>query len=123
MVVLACLYSLKSNNNEDAKLNFKIELANLIFKRKYPEKYLSNLLKFIDVLLYVSDELKENLFYEKVMKMAKTKEEKQIIGNFEHFVIKKEKLDTAKKMLREGEPVEKIIKYTGLSKTEIEKIK
>ena len=123
VVVLASLFSLKSNNNEDMKLNFKIELAKLLFKRNYSTKYFSDLLKFIDVLLLVSDEMKDNLFYEEVRKMAKTKEEKEVIGNFERFVIKKEKLDTAKIMLKNNEPIEKIVKYTGLKKEEIEKLK
>jgi predicted transposase/invertase (TIGR01784 family) len=34
---------------------------------------------------------------------------------------KEEKIEIAKQMLKDGEPIEKIIKYTGLSKEDIEK--
>jgi len=37
--------------------------------------------------------------------------------------VKKEKLDIAQTMKRDNEPVEKIIKYTGLTRDEIETIK
>ncbi len=37
--------------------------------------------------------------------------------------IKEFQIEVAKKMLSEGEPAEKIIKYTGLSKLEIGKLK
>ena len=36
---------------------------------------------------------------------------------------KEEKLEIAKGMKKDNEPIEKIMKYTGLSKAEIEKIK
>ena len=36
---------------------------------------------------------------------------------------RKEKFETAKKMVADGEPVEKIIRYTGLTSEEIESLK
>lgn len=122
LVVLACLYSLKSKENGDKKLKFKIELAKLLFKRNYSDKYFFNLLKFIDVLLN-TDEIKNNLFYGEVKKMALAEGKKEIIGGFESVIIKKGKKEMAIIMIKENEPIDKIIKYTELTKEEIEQLK
>jgi len=39
------------------------------------------------------------------------------------YILTQEKIEIAKNMLKDGEPVDKIIKYTGLSVNEIEELK
>ncbi len=60
-------------------------------------------------------------------KMAKTKEDKEIIGNYDRFVIKKaehnKEIEIAKKLIKMSLEISKISEATGLTKEEIEKIK
>ncbi len=59
--------------------------------------------------------------------MAKTKEDKEIIGNYDRFVIKKaehnKEIEIAKKLIKMSLEISKISEATGLTKEEIEKIK
>lgn len=59
--------------------------------------------------------------------MATTKEKKEIVGNFERYVIKKaehdKELEIAKKLKLKGMSFEDISEITGLKINEIEKLK
>ena len=82
---------------------------------------------------------------EKGMQLQKAKDE-EIMGNIAHhwlqegiekgmqlqkakdmevaeYIVKAEKITLVKKMLTDKEPIEKILKYTGLTKKEIEQLK
>jgi predicted transposase YdaD len=65
-----------------------------------------------------SDELKPTPGYLEVERVQK---EAQRIG--EEIGEKNRTIEMAKAMKKEGEPIEKISKYTGLSKEEIEQLK
>jgi len=107
LVVLATLYSIKSNNNKDLHFEFKLRLAELLFKRNYSEKYYYELLTFIDVLLD-TDVLKSELFYLEVNKMATKQKKKEIICNLEKIIIKKGIEKGLKQGIEEGKKQGKI---------------
>lgn len=54
---------------------------------------------------------------EKGMQFQKAKDMEVV-----EYIIKAEKITLAKKMLTDKEPIEKILKYTGLTKGEIKKL-
>lgn len=120
-IILAVLYSLKSKNNQKRKLNFKIELMKILISKNYSEEDILELFEFINLFLSFSSEKYDNLFYEELEKMPKTKE-KDILNSFEKFMLKKGKKEIALNMLKNNEPIEKVCSYTGLSKKEVEEL-
>jgi hypothetical protein len=125
VVILATKYLIESKNKEDIKLKFKVKLAELLLQRNYNRNEIIEVFNFIDVLLELKNENNRNIYYEEVSKMTKTKN-KEIIGDFQKMAMKegglKKQTEIAKKMKKNNEPIEKIIDYTGLSKTAIEKL-
>lgn len=74
--------------------------------------------------------MKNELFYQEVDNMAKTKETKAPIGSYKRLVIEKglkegqeiKTKELAQKMKNEGLDINLIIKITGLNKEEISKL-
>ena len=70
----------------------------------------------VDVLKYISKSEIERIAYEDEI-LAEIDQEAEY-----DYRLKKEKIEMAKEMLSDGEPIPKIIKYTKLTKAEIEKL-
>lgn len=123
LVVLASLYYLESKKDENKRYDFKIQLTKLLLEKKYKKRDINELFDFIDVLMSFQSTKLEDKFYQEVdEKMPKVKE-KELIGGFKKVTIKKKMFEVAKEMMKDNEPIEKIMKYTGLSIEEIEKLK
>lgn len=132
-VVLAVLYSLKSKDNQKTKLNFKVELTKLLINKKYSEEDILELFEFINLFLSFKNEKYDNLFYEELDKMPKTKE-KEVLNSFEKFMMKKlqhkvkdntnDKINKiAINLLKESSKVDFVSKVTGLTIAEVEELK
>lgn len=141
LVVLASFYYLESKKDENKRYNFKLELTSLLFEKGYVDQDIKELLDFIDILVKFKTEDLENKYLKEVDVMSKTKD-KPLIGNYNKMLIERGKLEgvkegvekgvkegiekqstkTAKKMLKNKEPIEKIMEYTGLKKKEIENL-
>ncbi len=118
LIVLSSLYLLEAKTSEKKKLNFKIKLIQLLFSKNYSDEYILELLDFIDVLISLNKELNRELFDLEVKKMAKLKDKEELIGDLKKVAITK----IAIEMKKNNEPIEKIIKYTHLTRKEIEKL-
>jgi predicted transposase/invertase (TIGR01784 family) len=124
-VVLAVLYSLKAKDNQKTKLDFKIKLTKLLLEKNYNQEEIEELFEFINLFLSFSNEKYDNLFYEELEKMPKTKE-KEALNSFEKFLLKKgknqEKVEIAINTLKEGASIEFTSKITGLTLKEVEEL-
>ena len=78
----------------------------------------------------IKDQKIRREFYKEVMGMSVKENVKFELTDFEEVALemasekirKEEKFEMARKMNAKGEPIEKIIEYTGLSREEIEKL-
>jgi hypothetical protein len=122
LVILATKYAIESKKKEDIKLNFKIKLAKLLLQRNYNREEIIEIFKFIDVLLELKNESNRKIYYQEVMEMAKTKNKVEIVTDFEKVGMKKRDYEIAKKLKEEGIDIKIIVKSTGLTKSEIEKL-
>lgn len=121
LVILATLYYLESKKDDKKRYTFKIELTKLLSERGYKRKDIYELFDFIDVLMSFSDSKLEDLFCKEIEQMPKVKDLKPI-GGYKKSVMKLRSMEIAKNMLKEGINIETIIKVTGLTKEEIEKL-
>lgn len=87
-------------------------------KKDYKIEKILTLFKFINVLLKINSEIRKNIFYEEVKKMALSEKKLRIISDYDSVVIKKEMLEVAKKMKNKKIDLKTIIEITGLSKEE-----
>ena len=123
MVILAGLYTLKSKRKDDLRYEFKKKLFKLLLGRGYSKKKIKNIFEFLDGILFLPndlelmfrDDIKESIGGDKVM----TKE----LTNLYQVGKSEGKLEIAKMMLKDNEEIDKIMKYTQLSKEQIEAIK
>ena len=126
MVVNAQLrsYELKKAGNKK-KSTVKWELIRQCYERGYTKKRIDALLKFIDWLIHIPDDLNKQL----TKKISKLEEEYKMpyVTSWEKIAKKEgEKIgeenkakDTAKRMLEDDVSIENIAKYTGLTEKEI----
>ncbi len=64
LVVLAAKRSLESRRDEEKRFAFKRELMRLLLKKGYDRKRVIQIFRFLDGVLALSDEMKEQLIYE-----------------------------------------------------------
>ncbi|MFN8575240.1 MAG: hypothetical protein U0354_00135 [Candidatus Sericytochromatia bacterium] len=121
-VVLSVLYSLKAKNNQKTKLGFKVELTKLLINKKYSEEDILELFEFINLFLNFKNEKYDNLFYEELDKMPKTKE-KESLSSYDKFLLKKRNHEIVINMLKIGLDIKVISQATDLTVTEIEELK
>lgn len=121
-VVLAVLYSLKAKNNQKTKLVFKVELTKILISKKYSEEDILELFEFINLFLSFSNEKYDNLFYEELEKMPKTKE-RESLNSYDKFLVKKRNSEIAINLLKEGSKIEFVSKITGLTIKQVEELK
>ncbi len=125
MVVNAQLksYELKKAGNKK-KSTIKWELIRQCYERGYKKKRIDALLKFIDWLIRIPDDLNKQL----TKKISKLEEEYKMpyVTSWEKIAKKegeeKKAKDTAKRMLEDGVSIENIAKYTGLTEKEIKSL-
>lgn len=125
IVILSTLYYLETKKSDEKRYNFKLEVSKLLLKKGYKRKDVYELLEFIGILLKFKDEKLEEKYLEELEKMPNTKE-REVISGFRKIARKEgrieEKIQMAKIMLKNNEPIEKVVKYTGLTEKEIEKL-
>lgn len=137
LAVLAVKYSIESKNDEDRKFNFKRKLMKLMLQKGYSEDEIINMLRFIDVIIELNDEHKEEILY-KEFKEAREVANNMIITNFEKIAagktwderfkegmekgLEKGRMETAKKMMEDKVDINLIVKYTGLMIEEIKEL-
>jgi predicted transposase/invertase (TIGR01784 family) len=138
MVVKAQLksYELKKADN-NKKSSVKWELIRECYNKGYSKKAIDTLFKFFDWIIRLPDDL-ENQLTEKIIKFEEEnkmpyvtswerigkkigEKEGKKIGEKEGLKkgVKKEKFETARRMLNEDFPIETIIKCTELTEEEI----
>jgi hypothetical protein len=129
MVVNAQLksYELKKAGNKK-KSTVKWELIRQCYERGYTKRRIDALLKFIDWLIRLPDDLDQQL----TKKINKLEEEYKMpyVTSWERIAKKegekrgekKGMIKTAKKMLEDDVSIENIIKYTGLTEKEIKSL-
>jgi hypothetical protein len=120
-VVLAVLYSLRAKDNQKTKLNFKVDLTKILISKKYSEEDILELFEFINLFLSFKNGKYDNLFYEELDKMPKTKE-KESLSSYDKFILKKRNHEIAINLLEEGSKVELVSKVTGLSIKQVEEL-
>ena len=137
MVVLAQLESFDAKKSDDEnKYKIKFNLMRRCVKKGYGEEYIRDLFRFIDWLIILPGKYEKKL----VQEIIKLKEETKMpyvaswerewekkytrIGKLEGKLegIEKQAKETAKRMLGDDFPIEKIVKYTGLSEEEIKQL-
>lgn len=127
MVVKAQLKSYEAKRSDDKKkFNIKRDLIRQCLERGYARKQIESLIKFIDWIITLSDEL-ENRLSEEISKIEEehnmtyvtsweriAKREGKIEGKREG------KLETAKELLKNGVSIDIISRATGFSREKIE---
>ncbi|BDU50523.1 hypothetical protein [Haliovirga abyssi] len=145
MVVLAGLYTIKSEGKELDRLKFKYQLTKLLLKKGYKREKIEKIFKFLDSLLYLPKELE--LEYEDEVKRLTGGEEQMgitmemtniyqvgIEQGIEQGIERgieqgieqgknREKVEIAIELLKNGIDIKIISTSTGLSVDEIEKLK
>jgi hypothetical protein len=134
MVVIAHLRNFEAKKQDIlGKYSIKTELIRLCFERGYRKKQIASLLKFIDWLILLPEDLDEKLSVEiekikEVQKMPyvtsweRIGEKKGIAKGLEKGEKKGEKkgvINVARRMLSKGVSVEDIIQFTGLPKRSV----
>ena len=130
MVVLAAKYSLKAGNTDNIKIGFKLKLMKLMIQRNYAREQIRYLFKFINGIIKLSDEMKQEIFYKKFKKIAGGTI-MEILTDFEEVAMRKgmekgmekEKIMIAKNLISFDDDIEKIAKVTGLPIQKIKKLK
>ena len=124
-VVLTTLYSLKAKDNQKKKFDFKLKLTKILSKKNYSNETIVELFEFLDLLLSFKSEKLEILFYKEFNKMSNLKE-KEVMGSFSKFLLKKGKKETIIEIVlngnKEGASNEFLSKITKLSIKEVEEI-
>lgn len=120
-VILSVLYSLKAKDNQKTKLNFKLELTKILINKKYSEEDILELFEFINLFLSFKNEKYDNLFYEELDKMPKTKE-KESLNSYDKFILKKRNHEIVINMLKKGYEIKSISEITGLSIKQVEEL-
>ena len=134
LVVKAQLKSLEAKRGDDArKYNIKFELIRELYKQGYDKEGIRSFFDFIDLIIRLPDDLEEKLFDE----ITKIEEDHKMphLATWERTAEKrgeirgekigekrgeiKGKLETARRMLNDDIPVDRIIQYTGLTEEEI----
>jgi predicted transposase/invertase (TIGR01784 family) len=130
LIVKAQLKSLEAKKGDDArKYNIKFALIRELYKQGYDKEGIRSFFDFIDLIIRLPDDLEEKLFDEitkieedhKMPHLAtweRTAEKRGEIRGEKRGEIKG-KLETARRMLNEDIPIDRIIKYTGLTEEEI----
>ena len=109
----------------------------LMLQKGYSEDEIINMLRFIDVIIELNDEHKEEILY-KEFKEAREVANNMIITNFEKIAagktwderfkegmekgMEKGRMETAKKMMEDKVDINLIVKYTGLMIEEIKEL-
>jgi hypothetical protein len=73
LAVLAAKYAIKSKNDDEKKIKFKLKLIRLLFSRGYNREEIISIFRFIDGIMKINDVMKEKLFKEEVMNMEEVK--------------------------------------------------
>ncbi|MEK7434188.1 MAG: hypothetical protein AABZ74_13730, partial [Cyanobacteriota bacterium] len=119
------LYSLKAKDNQKKKFDFKLKLTKILSKKNYSNETIVELFEFLDLLLSFKSEKLEILFYKEFNKMSNLKE-KEVMGSFSKFLLKKGKKETIIEIVlngnKEGASNEFLSKITKLSIKEVEEI-
>ncbi len=125
MIVKAQLrsFELKKAGNKQ-KSSVKWELIRECYEKRYPKEEIRVLIKFLDWLILLPDGLAKKLS----IKIKKLEEDYKMpyVTSFERIGIEKgeknKAIEMAKRMKQDGEPIDKIAKYSGLTVEEIEKL-
>ena len=126
LVVKAQLESLEAKKgNDDRKYNIKFGLIRELYKQGYDKKGIRSFFDFIDLIIRLPDDLEKKLF-EEITKIEEdykmphvTTWERTAEKRGEKIGERKGKLETARRMLNDDMPIDRIIKYTGLTEEEI----
>ena len=131
LVVLTCQYLLKTKNDLDKRLSFKLELIRLAKDKDYDGKQIMNLLKFIDFILILPSKLEQKFQNEIISRYIKPKDmnltESQIeFANKVHIALYgetiKEKVvreETEKFVIEKTISIQKLIKGSDFSDSKI----
>jgi len=137
LVVLAHLKLIEAGKDNEKKFDAKLALIKMLLKKGLDKTSIKELLIFVDWILQLPEKLEikfdeelEKIQEDKLMSYVTTWERRaekkgKIEGKIEGKIAGKieGKIETAKKMILDGLSRDKIIKYTGLSEKEIDKLK
>jgi predicted transposase/invertase (TIGR01784 family) len=129
LVVKAQLKSSEVKKADDKKKSsIKWELIYQCYRTGYTKKQVETLLKFIDWIIKLPDEYQDKLNYE----ISKLEEEYKMpyVTSWERMAkkqgvkqgLKQGKLETAKELVKNGVDIDIIVKATGFTREEIEKL-
>lgn len=125
-VILTALHLLKTKGKSDLKYSSKIKLYKLLRSEKWGKDNIGKLFSFMDNMLSLPTELKNK--FKKDIKIINEEVESAMGLSVREsetgkLFIKDRELEIAKDLLLMDVEIEKIIKATGLTKEEIEKLK
>lgn len=116
LAVLATRYLHKSKSDYKKRLTFKRKLIRLSKEKNYSNNQIINLLKFIDLILYLPEDL-EKLFIEEVIQEFIKKEDMQTLESIEfsnqlHIALYGESIEQMKNKIKKQEEEKFIIEKT-----------
>lgn len=74
LAILATKYLHQSKEDVDKRFHFKMKLVRLAKEKKFSNKYIINLLKFIDFILYLPEDLEKQFAQETIQEFIKPKD-------------------------------------------------
>ena len=114
---------MRSKKTDEAiKLQFKLELTDLLFKKGYETAKIRAVFHFVNTLIKMNDEMTQARFFEEAKKMATLDKKVDLLSDFEEVAMRNAKKEAASKMKADGMAPELIQKYTGLALEEIAKL-
>lgn len=129
LAVLSTKYLHKSKSDSNKRLNFKRKLIKFSKSKNYTTPQIINLLKFIDLILYLPTELEEQFIKEVIQEFIKTDNmqtlESKEFSNQLHIALYGESLEQFKKKEKEKlltKTIKKMIKSNRMTLEEIAEI-
>lgn len=126
LVTIAALKAINHIDTDENNAKFKKELLKLLLQSGYSKKESESIFRFLNFIYEIKNPIIRKEFYQEVNEMA-LKDRLDVLTDYDEVVAeiarKDKSSEIAKNMLKDNEPIEKIIKYTGLTKEEIEKLK
>jgi len=123
IATFAYLRLIESKDDVEKKYKWKKALIADLYEKGFSREDIAALFKFIDWIIRIPTEL-EKTFREEIIRI-KSKEGisvEETMHTIESMAARKKAVDIALEMLANGEPVDKIAKYTKLTEEEIKDI-
>jgi predicted transposase/invertase (TIGR01784 family) len=125
-VIQTLIKSFNYNESDENNFNFKKELFSLLLNSGFTREEIQKVFRFINFVFEIQNKKLRSKFYKEVNEMSANTGTKFELTDYDTVVaekaIKDDRKEIAKEMKENNEPIEKIVKYTGLTIEEIENL-